>query len=59
MRKSLQENQERIGRNLGKFMWVCNTIPSLRVNFQAVNVWIIELGVLTEHHPEVDSRVFL
>jgi hypothetical protein len=38
-------------------MWVCNTIPSLRVNFQVINVWVIELGMLTEHHPEVDLGV--
>jgi hypothetical protein len=38
-------------------MWVCNTIPSLRVNFQVINVWVIELGMLTEHHPEVDLRI--
>jgi hypothetical protein len=38
-----------IGRNLGKLMWVCNTIPSLKIDFQAINVWVIELGMLTEH----------
>jgi hypothetical protein len=40
-------------------MWVCNTIPSLWVNFQVINVWVIELGMLTEHHPEVDLVVSL
>jgi hypothetical protein len=38
-------------------MWVCNTIPFLRVDFQAINVWVVELGMLTEHYPEVDSGV--
>jgi hypothetical protein len=42
---------------MGKLMWVCNTILSLRVDFQAINVWVIELGMLAKHHPEVNSGV--
>ena len=38
-------------------MWVCNTILSLRIDFQTISVWIVKLGVLTKHHPEVDLRV--
>jgi hypothetical protein len=40
-------------------MWVCNTIPSLKVDFQAINVWIIELDMLTEHYLEVNLGVSL
>jgi hypothetical protein len=32
-------------------------VLSLRVDFQVINVWVIELGMLTEHHPEVDSGI--
>jgi hypothetical protein len=42
---------------MGNLMWVCNTIPFLRVDFQAINVWVIELGMITEHHLEGNLRV--
>ena len=47
----------KIGRNLGKLIWIYSTIPSLGINFQAISVWIVKLGVLTEHHLEVDLGV--
>ena len=57
--ESHSRKSEKIGRNLGKLICVCNTIPSLRIDFQAISAWIVKLGMLTEHHLEVDSGIFM
>src|SRR6266702_1437630 len=36
---------------------VCNTIPSLRINFQVISVRIEQGGVLSEDHSEFNMRV--
>ena len=56
MRKSPRKSRK-IGRNLGKLIWVCNTIPSLRIDFQVISAWIVMLGMLTEHQLEVDLGI--
>src|SRR6266702_1014877 len=36
---------------------VCNTIPSLRINFQVTSVRVEQGGVLSEDHSEFNARV--
>src|SRR6266702_2237214 len=36
---------------------VCNTIPSLRIDFQAISIRIEQGGVLSEDHSEFNARV--